>query len=305
MRSFSYYIKHPKDFVYAWLIISLKKLSLIIPAKLYLKIQYWLITGYKLNLKNPQTFNEKIQWLKLYDRNPEYMKMVDKYSAKDYVASIVWKEYIIPTFWVWDSFDDINFNDLPNQFVLKCTHDSWSFVICRDKKNFDRNTAKEILQSALNHNYYYYYKEWVYRNIHPRIIAEKYMVDESWIPLKDYKIFCFNWSPKAILVDIDRFSNHKTNVYDLNRKFLPFEFHWCPSNKDCSIKKPEILDKMLNLAKKLSKDIPHVRVDFYVSNEKIYFWELTFYHWAWITKFYPNEWDLKFWNRIKLPKKWT
>lgn len=277
------------------------RLSPIIPARLYLKLEFWLITGHKLNLENPQTFNEKIQWLKLYNKNPEYTKMADKFAVKEYVSHIIWKEHIIPTLWVWDKFDDIDFNKLPTQFVLKCTHDSWSFVICRDKKTFDKNMAKKILQFGLNHNYYYKYKERVYKDIPPRIIAEKYLVDEKWVDLKDYKVFCFNGEPKAIQVDLDRFLNHKINIYDLDRNLLPFEFS-CSSDKHHRVEKPNQLDKMLKLAKDLSNNIPHVRVDFYLLNDKIYFWELTFYHWAWIEKFNPDNWNLKFWSWIKLPK---
>lgn len=301
-KDIAMYIKHLKNFIHELLFMWLMKMSPFIPTRYYLKLQFLLLMWYRLNLKKPCTFNEKLQRLKLYDKNPKYVKMVDKYSAKEYVSDIIWKEHIIPTLWVRNSFDDIDFNKLPDQFVLKCTHDCWSVVICKNKKTFDKNMAKRILQSALNHNYYYNYKEWVYKDIQPRIIAEKYMVDEQGIALKDYKVFCFNGEPKVIMVDIDRFSNHKANMYDLDRNFLPLEFHWLSSDKNYHIKKPKILNKILESAKDLSNNIPHVRVDFYVLNEKFYFWELTFYHGAWITKFYPHEWDLKFWSWIKLPK---
>ena len=303
MKSFNYYIKHPKDFIYRCLWFIIKILSPIIPAKIYLKIQFWLITGEYLNLKNPQSFNEKIQWLKLYDRNPKYTKMVDKYLAKEYVKWIIWKEHIIPTLWVWKNFDDIDFNKLPNQFVLKCTHDSWSVIICKDKKNFNKENAKNVLQSALKHNYYHYYKERAYKNVEPRIIAEEYIMDNSWNSPMDYKIFCFNWEAKAILIDVDRFSNHKQAIYDINWNLLPFVFHWQAPYKSYLMEKNRILNKMIEFAEILSKNIPQVRVDFYLLDKKIFFWELTFYHWAWITKFHPHEYDLVFWNWIKLPHK--
>lgn len=274
------------------------------PDKLCLKYLFYCKFWYSLNLKNPKTFNEKIQRLKLYDRNPNYTNMVDKYKAKKYVADIIWEEYIIPTLWVYDTFDDIDFDKLPNEFVLKCNHDSWTVVICKDKRTFDIQAAKKKINERLKFNYYYLWRERPYKNIKPRIIAEKYMVDESGVELKDYKVFCFNWEPKIIQVDYDRFTGHKRNIYDLSWKILPFEILY-PSDKSHKIKKPDCLEEMINLAKKLSKDIPHVRVDFYVIRSKIYFWEMTFYHGWWFEDFRPKEYDYKFWNWINLPGKFN
>lgn len=280
------------------------KFMRLVPDKIYLKYIFYRIMWYRLNLKDPKSFNEKLQRLKLYNRNPNFTKMVDKYESKKYVSDIIWKEYIIPTLWVYDSFDEINFEELPNQFVLKCTHDSGSVVICTDKKSFDKEKTKKKLKTALNHNYYYNYREWAYKNIQPRIIAEKYMVDESWVELKDYKVFCFNGEPKIIQVDYDRFSVHKRNIYDLDWKFLPFEILY-PSDKNHKINRPWCLEEMVDLARKLSKGIPHVRVDFYIINNQIYFWEMTFYHGWWYEDFRPKDWDYRFWQWIQLPNKFT
>jgi len=273
-----------------------------LPDKICIKRIFYHKFWYNLNLKNPKTFNEKLQRLKLYDRKPEYTQMVDKYEAKKYVASIIWEQYIIPTLWIYNKFDEIDFDKLPNQFVLKCTHDSGTVIICKDKKNFDLQSAKYKINERLKINYYYLWRERPYKKVKPRIIAEKYMVDESGSELKDYKVFCFGWEPKLIQVDYDRFINHKRNIYDLNRDIQPFEIEY-PSDKYHHIKKPICLHKILEFAKNLSKNIPHLRVDFYIINRNIYFWEMTFYHWAGIEKFFPEKWNYTLGSRIKLPTK--
>lgn len=276
------------------------KIFRFLPDKIYLELLFYHIFWYKLNLKSPKTFNEKLQRLKLYNRNPDYTKMVDKFEAKKYVAGIIWEEYIIPTLWVYNTFDEIDIDKLPNQFVLKCTHDSWWVVICKDKKEFNIEATKLKINKSLSNNYYYQSRERVYKNIKPRIIAEKYMVDESGMELKDYKVFCFNGEPKIIQVDFDRFKGHKRNIYNLNWEILPFEILY-PSDKSHKINKPKCLEEMIYLAKKLSKNIPHVRIDFYIIKDQIYFWEMTFYHGWWFEDFRPREWDYKFWEWIKLP----
>lgn len=170
------YVKHPtKIFIFLQNRCNFK----VLPDKMYLKICYKLATGKKLDLKNPQTFNEKLQWLKLYDRKPEYTRMVDKYEAKKYVAEKIGEEYIIPTLGVWDHFDEIDFDSLPDQFVLKCTHDSGGLVIVRDKAKLDKVAAKQKIEKSLKRNYYYSGREWPYKDVKPRIIAEKYMEDIS------------------------------------------------------------------------------------------------------------------------------
>lgn len=283
-----------------WIKILDNKKIIKLKDELYIKLCYRARIGKELNLNNPQTFNEKLQWLKLYDRNPEYTEMVDKYEAKKYVADIIGDKYIIPTLGLWNKFEDINFEKLPNQFVLKCTHDSGGLVICKDKSKLNLKEAKRKISKSLKTNYYYHSREWPYKNVKPRIIAEQYMVDESGTELKDYKFFCFNGEPKLLYIAKDRPYATKFNYYDMNFKKLPFKQHYENFN-DC-IEKPKGFDKMVELSKKLSKNIPHVRVDFYDINGKVYFGELTFYHLSGFEKFEPEEWDRKLGDMLKLPK---
>lgn len=290
------YILHPSNIV---LYLDRKKF-IKLPDSIYLKLVYKNRINKKLNLRNPQTFNEKLQWLKLHDRNPEYTKMVDKYEVKKYVANIIGKEYIIPTLGVYDKFEDINFETLPNQFVIKCTHDSGGLVICKDKTSFNIKEARKKINISLRNTYYNYGREWPYKNVKPRIIIEKYMVDESKKELKDYKFFCFNGEPKLLFVAKDRPFATKFNYYDMNFKKLPFKQHY--ENFNDYIEKPKGFEKMIELSKKLSKDIPHVRVDFYDINGKVYFGELTFYHFSGFEKFEPEEWDKILGDMLELPK---
>ena len=271
-----------------------------IPDKMFLKIRYFFARGRRLNLKNPKTFNEKLQWLKLFDRNPEYTRMVDKYEVRKYISEKIGEEYLIPLIGVWDKVEDIDFVKLPNKFVLKCTHDSQSVVICKDKNNFDKEKSIKKLSKALKRNAYYGSREWAYKNVKPRIIAEKYMTDESGIELKDYKIFCFNGAPKVIEVDFDRFTNHKRHLYDIEWNYIPASIQY-PVDPNKIINKPEKLVTMLDLAKILSKDIPHVRVDFYSIYGKIYFGELTFTHGSGYEKFEPKEFGVEMGSWLKLP----
>lgn len=270
----------------------------------YLKAAYKARFKRTLDLKNPQTYNEKLQWLKLYDRRPEYTRMVDKYEVKKFVADLIGELYIIPTLGVWDRVEDIDFDSLPNQFVLKCTHDSGGLVICRDKKSLDLDYVRTKLTKSLKRNYYLHCREWPYKDVKPRIIAEKYMVDESGYELKDYKFFCFDGEPKALFIASDRGiegEETKFNFYDMDFNLLPFTNGHPNSTKP--IYKPNGFERMKELAAILSKGIPHVRVDFYYINGQIYFGELTFFHWSGMTPFVPEEWDYTFGSWIKLPEK--
>lgn len=275
------------------------KILNLIPDALYLKLRYYRKMKKKLNLKNPKTFNEKLQWLKLNDKKEIYTIMVDKCKVKEYVGNCIGYEYIIPTFGVYEKFDDIPFFELPKQFVIKSTHDSGSVVICKDKATFDRKTAKLKLNNALKNNYFYESREWPYKNVKPRIIIEKYMLDESNYELKDYKIYCFNGNPYIIQLDFDRFINHKRNFYDLNWNLLDLEMNY-QSDKLKNISKPVCLKKMIDIATRLSNGIPFVRVDLYVVNNKIYFGELTFYPEGGFTKFVPEFWNDKLGRTLKL-----
>lgn len=273
-----------------------------LPDKVYLKTIYKILVGKKLNLQKPKTFNEKLQWLKLYDRNPEYIKMVDKYEAKNYVAKIIGEKYIIPTIGIWDKFDDINFDKMPNQFVLKCTHDSGGLVICRDKSEFNINEAKKKINKSLKRNYFYSGREWPYKQIKPRIIAEEYVEEEVNKELVDYKLMSFNGKVKTIFTCTNRYSKDGMHITFFNRNWdkLPFERKY-PSDK-VNIDKPVTFDEMIELAEKLSNKIPFLRVDFYEVNGKIYFGELTFYPGSGFEKFEPEEWDYNLGKWIKLER---
>ena len=249
-----------------------------IPSKTYLCIRYFLKTGKFPNLRNPKTFADKILWLKLYYRDYSYTSLVDKYEVRKYVADKIGEEYLIPLLGVWDKFDDIDFLKLPNQFVLKCTHDSGSIVICKDKQNFDYEMAKKKLNRALNINYYVFTREWPYKDAIPRIIAEEY-IEQSNIPgkgLYDYKFHCFGGIPKLIGVDIDRFGNHKKNLYNPDWEFVDAQILY-PNDKNIFIQKPKPFDDMLKIVKQLSHGHPYSRVDLYLNNDCIYFGEITFF----------------------------
>ena len=263
--------------------------------------------GYSLNLDNPKTFNEKLQWLKLHDHNPLYTTMVDKYAVKEYVAEKIGAQYIIPTLGVWDHFDEIEFDKLPDQFVLKCTHDSGGVVVVTDKGKIDKDVAKEKLENGLRHNYYYAGYEWPYKNVPPRIIAEKFMADEKQSEsglddMIDYKFMCFNGIVRCVFTCTDRRSDDglKVTFFDNDWKQLPFERHY-PAAAAGSIKRPNQFGLMKQLAEKLSENIPFVRVDFYEINNQVYFGELTFYPGAGMEEFSPEKYDYILGEWIKLP----
>lgn len=274
----------------------------IIPSKFYLSYLYKKISGEKLNLRNPTSYNEKLQWLKLYDKNPLYTKLVDKYAVRDYVKKMIGDEYLIPLLGgPWHSVDEINFEALPDKFVLKCTHDSGSAIICDDKSKFDINTAKKKLDRCLKTKFFYIAREWPYKNVPPAIIAEKYMVDETGYELKDYKIFTFSGVPKLIQVDYDRFQNHKRNLYDTKWNYLPVQIKY-PTDPSIKINRPQKLEEMLAAAEKLSNGLVHVRVDFYSIRDRLYFGEMTFYHGGGFEKFTPKKFEYEMGDWIKLPK---
>lgn len=281
---------------------KLRQLSHIIPDALYLKLRYRKIFHKPLNLKNPKTFNEKLQWLKLHDRKPEYTRMVDKYEAKQYVAERIGEEYIIPTLGVWDRFDDIDFDSLPNQFVLKCTHDSGGLVICRDKTKFDQEYAKSRIINSLKRNYFWANREWPYKNVKPRIIAEAYMQDDTTAELRDYKFFCFGGKAKLLFIATDRQTEGEETKFDFfDMDFNHIDVRNGHPNADEPPAKPICFDEMRSLAEKLAAGIPQLRVDFYEVNGKVYFGELTFFHWTGLVPFEPEQWDYTLGEWIELP----
>ena len=281
---------------------ALNRLVYVLPDKWYLFFRFKNRVGYWPHLNHPRTFNEKLQWLKLNDRHAEYTQMVDKIDAKKYVASIIGDKYIIPTLGVWNSVDEIEWDKLPNQFVIKVSSDSGGIVVCKDKQTLDIEKAKEKLTNGWGKNYYVHNKEYPYRDLTPRIIAEEYKEDESGYELRDYKIFCFNGEPKILFVASDRQNageDTKFDFFDLNWNHLPFT-NGHPNSKE-HIAKPKNFEEMLEIAKKLSVGIPQVRIDLYNCNGQIYFGEITFFHWSGMTAFDPVEWDFKLGKMIKLP----
>lgn len=281
----------------------LHQIALILPDRFFLKVLFRLKMGYKLDLDNPQTFSEKLQWLKLYNRKPEYTTMVDKAAVKEYVAKIIGEEYIIPTLGVWDRFEDIDFDSLPNQFVLKTTHGGGNtgVVICKDKSSFDKESAKAKLNKSLKSCIYRRYKEWPYKNVKHRIIAEEYITDSTG-ELNDYKFFCFNGKVKFCQVISSRNSvGADIDWFNLKWDRQPFQEpkKYPHSKKD--IAPPKNLQLMVEMAEMLSSGAPFLRVDFYDNGFPL-FGELTFFPTSGMGGFSSIEWDYKFGEWIELPK---
>lgn len=266
----------------------------------YLKMIYLFELHKWPDLKNPKTFNEKLQWLKLHDRRSEYTTMVDKYAVKEFVAKIIGSEYIIPTLGVWNRFEEIDFNTLPNQFVLKTTHGGGGLavVICKDKNSFNRQKAKKILDKSLKSNIYANYREWPYKNVPKRIIAEKYMPSDNG--LIDYKVHNFNGVPKFILVCRNRYSTNPMAETFFSDKWEKLDLKR-PGHPNPNMEKPESLQEVLELSALLSKDLPFARTDFYIIDSKVYFGEITFYPASGLSPFYPNEYDKLFGDLLTLP----
>lgn len=265
------------------------------PDKEYLEKKFYVTMGYPLDLNNPQTFNEKLQWLKLYDRKPEYTMMVDKYKVREYIKEKLGEEYLIPLLGVWDKAEDIDFDKLPNQFVLKCNHNSGlGMYICKDKSKLTQKEIKVIrknLTKGLQQDYYLTGREWPYKNVPRKIIAEKYMEDETG-QLRDYKFYCFNGEPKIIMINSDReIGKTKADYFDMDFNWL--DLKWGYEHADVKPLKPTNFEKMKELAVVLSKNIPELRMDFYEVNNKIYFGELTFFDGSGFDKIEPKEWDKK------------
>ena len=270
--------------------------------RVFIKHQYKKMFGKEIDLENPKTFNEKVNWLKLYDRKDIYTKMVDKYEAKKYVSDLIGDEYIVPTIGVWDSIDEIDFSKLPNKFVMKCTHDSGGLYICKDKSKINLRKLKLKFKLIMKRNFYYRDREWPYKNVKPRIIVEELLEDKNSNSLSDYKFFCFNGEPKLMYMSIG-LENHETasmSFYDMN-----FELTDCKRKdyKKINFKpnKPVNFEKMIKLSKILSKNIPHLRVDWYEVNGKLYFGELTFSTCGGFVPFEDEKWDIKLGNMLVLP----
>ena len=275
-----------------------------LPDDEYLKRRFKAVMGKSLDFNNPQTFNEKLQWLKLYNRNPQYTIMVDKYKVRDYIAETLGEKYLIPLLGVWDEPDDINFDELPNQFVLKCNHNSGlGMCICKDKSKLDIKKVKAELKKGLKQDYYLTGREWPYKNVPRKIIAEKFMALSGNTDLVDYKIHNFNGKPRAILVCSQRFTEEglHEDFYSPKWEKLEVKRPEYPTS-ELAIKAPQKLEEMLFLAEKLSKDSPFMRTDFYEIDGKVYFGEITLYPASGLSKFDPEEWDYKWGSWIALHK---
>ena len=266
---------------------------------LYLRIIYRLEMGHQLDLKNPKTFTEKLQWLKVYDRKPEYTNMVDKIKVKEYVSNIIGEEYIIPTLGVWNCFDEIDFNTLPSQFILKTNHGSGGsdVVICEDKEEFDRASAKRLLDNSLKRNGYNKYREWPYKNVERRVFAEKLLVEDDGKSQKkhdltDYKFFCFDGEPKYCQVIKDRRAKETIDFFDMEWNHQDFVgLNPSASFSDIQPSKPANFEKMQEIAKKLSHGIRFVRIDLYEVGGRVFFSEITFYPASGYGRFKPKEYD--------------
>lgn len=268
----------------------------------FLQIKYKREFNKELSFNRPATFNEKLQWLKLYDRKPEYTVMVDKYKVREYIAEKIGDQYLIPLIGVWDSPDEIDFNALPNQFVIKCNHNSGlGMCICADKSKHQFKKIKKGLKRGLKQDYYLTGREWPYKDVPRKIIAEQFLKEDEG-GLTDYKIHCFNGVPRVVLVCRDRFtkSGLTEDFYTTEWDLMPVKRPNIP-NSIIPLKKPEKIDEMLALASKLSENIPFLRVDFYYFEGKIYISELTFFPASGFSPFDPEEWDKTFGEWLELP----
>lgn len=266
----------------------------------YIKLVYWFCFHKKLNLDTPQTFSEKLQWLKLNCKNEKYTELVDKASVKKYVCRLIDEKHIIPTLGVWNKFNDIDFNRLPNQFVLKCTHNSGGLVICKDKSCLNFDKTRYQINRCLRSNYFWGSREYPYKEVNPKIIAEKFMVDESGKELKDYKFYCFNGIPKLLLIVSGRGIDTRFDFFDMD--FNHLDIQKSHPNAITKLAKPACFSEMITICEKLSENIPFVRVDLYNINETPYFGELTFFPGSGNEPWNPEEWDYKLGNWLVLPK---
>lgn len=264
----------------------------LLPDRLCLDIAFKAYQGYFPNLDAPKTYNEKLQWLKLYDRKELYTVLSDKYLVREYVSKKIGEQYLIPLLGVWDTPQEIPYDKMPKQFVLKCNHDSGSVVICHNKNTLDIEQTNKKLSKALKRKYYLKSREYNYKNINKKIVAEMLMHDQKDKELTDYKFFCFNGVPKFIQVDTGRFSDHVRNFYTTGWDFIDVQYG-CKNDRNRILPKPHKLDEMLKLSRILSEELLHVRVDFYISNGKVYFGELTFHHGGGFMQLKPFEYDIE------------
>lgn len=284
-------------------ILSHCKLLKWMPSETFLKKAFRYSMGRELNLENPVTYTEKLQWLKLYDHRPEYTRMVDKYGVKQYVAERLGEEHVIPVLGVWERAEDIDFDALPQRFVLKTTHDSGGIVVCKDKSKLDIAAARKRMKFFLKRDYYEHKREWPYKDVKPRIMAEQYMEDSKYAELRDYKFFTFGGEPKVLYIAQGRGKGEPTvaDFFDMDFNHLPFTI-----DHDMAAvppEKPVQFEEMKRMAALLSQGTPQLRVDFYEVDGQIYFGEMTFFHCSGLNPFHPEEWDRIFGDWVTLPPK--
>ena len=274
-------------------------LSRLLPDKLYLSLAYRYFFGKKIDWDNPKTYNEKLQWIKVYDHNPRYTKLVDKYESKLELEKIIGKEFIVPYYGVWDAYEEIPFEELPQKFVLKCTHDSGSVFIINDKNNINYIELRNKINGAMKKNFYWLCREWPYKNIRPRIIAEYLLEDDQGI--LDYKVFSFNGKARALFVASDRNNKDTETKFDFyNIDFEPMNIINGHPNSGKVINKPRNFSKMIEIAEVITRGIPQARIDFYEVDSKLYVGEVTMFHWGGFKKFEPDCWDEIFGDWIDL-----
>ena len=276
------------------------KLSPILPDALYVRLQAKIWKAGGGNLTNPQSFNDKLNWMKVYYHNPRYTVLVDKYQVKKEVEKLIGKEYVVENYGVWDSFDDIPFDQLPDSFVLKCTHNSGQAIICRDKSKLDKAAARDHMTKELSTDYYMRFREWPYKDVPRRILADKLLDDHTGTELRDYKFWCFDGVPKYVYFTVKGDYIYE-NFYDMD--FNPVDINHGFPRREPEFEKPECFEKMKELARKLSQGIPFVRIDFFYVDSKIYFAEYTFYDWGGTKAFKTPEMDMMLGRLINLPAK--
>jgi hypothetical protein len=279
---------------------TVKQFLRVLPDRAYIQLYYFAKFRRFCDLRNPSTYNEKLQWLKVNYRIPEHSRLVDKQAVKEIIAAEIGDEYVIPTLAVYESADGIDFDALPDSFVLKCTHDSEGVALVKDKSRADQAAIREQLRAALKQNFFYIGREPHYRGIPPRIIAEPYIEDRTRGQLLDYKFFCFDGEVKAMFIASDRASGNVKFDY-FAADFTPLDIRQPYPNSSVPPARPERYEEMLDISRKLSKGHPHVRVDLYEVDGRVYFGELTFFHFSGFAPFTPPKWDEIWGGWLNLP----
>lgn len=274
----------------------------LLPDKVYLSIKYRVHLGYWMDWKNPKTYNEKLQWLKVNYRRKDFSMMVDKDAVKKYVAKKIGEEYVIPTIATYNSATDIDFDALPQKFVLKCTHDSGGLVVCKNKESLDFCAVRAKMKKALKRTYIVQNREYPYKYVSRKIIAERYMEEPQYGELRDFKFYCFDGNPRYLLVASGRQKGQKRfDYFDIHWNHWPVHDEGCPNN-DITPEMPKNFEKMIEIAKVLSDGIPHVRVDLYNIDGHIYFGEMTFFDGSGCNIYEPREYDKVFGKYLTLPQ---